>query len=397
MKCRLFILACALLAQPVASAAEVLTGIDVLVRDNFAPLAERRVGLITNHTGLARDGRSTADLLFAAKNVKLVRIFSPEHGPRGELDIADFGDSRDESTGVPIASLYGEHRRPTAAMLEDLDTVVFDIQDIGTRFYTYISTMGNAMQAAAEHGKRFVVLDRPNPITGVTVAGPVLDDGLQSFVGFHTLPVRHGMTVGELALMFRDELGLDLDLDIVRLEGWTRATWFDATGLTWVNPSPNMRSLVEAILYPGIGLLETTNLSVGRGTATPFELIGAPWLDAEALAETLNEMELAGIDFTPVHFTPDASTFADEPCHGVRFTLTDRDSFASVATGLTIATVLLRDYGEDWDTGRYIRLLGNNAALDALLSGGDVAAIEASYADGLATFIERRANYLLYD
>ena len=397
MKFRLFILACALLAQPVLSAAEVLTGIDVLVRDDFAPLADRRVGLVTNHTGLARDGRGTAALLHAAENVELVRIFSPEHGPRGELDVANIGDSLDEATGVPIASLYGEHRRPTAAMLDDLDTVVFDIQDIGTRFYTYISTMGNAMQAAAEHGKRFVVLDRPNPINGVAVAGPVLDDGLQSFVGFHTLPVRHGMTVGELALMFRDELELDLDLHIVRLEGWTRATWFDAAGLTWVNPSPNMRSLVEAILYPGIGLLETTNLSVGRGTATPFELIGAPWLDAEGLAATLNGLELAGIEFTPVHFTPDASTFANEPCHGVRFTLTDRNRFESVATGLAIATVLLRGFGEDWNTERYIRLLGNSAALEALLSGSDVAGIEASYADGLATFIERRANYLLYD
>jgi uncharacterized protein YbbC (DUF1343 family) len=257
--------------------------------------------------------------------------------------------------------------------------------------------MGNAMQAAAEHGKRFVVLDRPNPINGVTVAGPVLDDGLQSFVGFHTLPVRHGMTVGELALMFRDELGLDLELEIVRLEGWTRDTWFDSTGLDWVNPSPNMRSLVEAILYPGIGLLETTNLSVGRGTATPFELIGAPWLDAEAVAATLNQMELAGIEFAPVHFTPDASTFAGEACHGVRFTLTDRDRFASVATGLAIATVLWRDYREPWNTERYIRLLGNGAALEALLAGGDVAAIEASFAEGLAEFIERRANYLLYD
>jgi len=393
---RLFVLACVLLAPPIA-AADVLTGIDVLLRDNFAPLAGRRIGLITNHTGLARDGRSTTDLLHAAENVELVRLFSPEHGPRGELDVAHIGDSLDPATGVPVVSLYGEHRRPTASMLDGLDTLVFDIQDIGTRFYTYISTMGNAMQVAAEHGKRFVVLDRPNPINGVTVAGPVLDDGRQSFVGFHTLPVRHGMTVGELALMFRDELGLDLDLDIVRLEGWTRATWFDATGLAWINPSPNMRSLVEAILYPGIGLLETTNLSVGRGTATPFELIGAPWLDAEALAAALNRMELAGIEFSPVHFTPDASVFADELCHGVRFTLTDRDRFESVATGLAIATVLLRDFGEDWNTERYIRLLGNHAALEALLSGDDVAAIEASYADGLATFFERRANFLLYE
>jgi uncharacterized protein YbbC (DUF1343 family) len=205
------------------------------------------------------------------------------------------------------------------------------------------------------------------------------------------------MTVGELALMFRDELDLELDLFVVRLEGWTRDTWFDETGLAWVNPSPNMRSLTEAILYPGIGLLETTNLSVGRGTATPFELIGAPWLDGEALAATLDRMDLSGIEFAPVHFTPDASTFAGDPCHGVRFTLTDRERFESVTTGLTIATILLRDYGEHWQTERYIRLLGHGAALEALLAGSSLATIEASYADGLAAFIQRRAHYLLYD
>ena len=379
------------------AAADVLTGIDVLARDGFEPLAEQRVGLITNHTGLARDGRSTIELLHAADNVDLVRLFSPEHGPRGELDVPSIGDGVDGATQVPVVSLYGEHRRPTAAMLEGLDTLVFDIQDIGTRFYTYISTMGNAMVAAAEYGKRFVVLDRPNPINGRDVAGPVLDDGKQSFVGFHTLPVRHGMTVGELALMFRDELGLDLELQVVQLEGWTRDTWFDETGLDWVNPSPNMRSLTEAILYPGIGLLETTNLSVGRGTATPFELIGAPWLDAEALAKTLSAMGLPGIEFTPVHFTPDASTFANEPSHGVRFTLSDRDRFEPVATGLAIATILRRDYREHWQTERYIRLLGNAAALEVLLSGGSGADIEASYAEGLQVFIKRRAQYLLYD
>lgn len=396
MTYRLPVLA-ALLCASLGAAADVLTGIDVLERDGFDALAGQRIGLVTNHTGLARDGRSTIELLHGADNVELVGLFSPEHGPRGELDEADIGDSRDPATGIPVVSLYGEHRRPTAAMLEGLDTIVFDIQDIGTRFYTYISTMGNAMLSAAEHGKGFVVLDRPNPINGRDVAGPVLDDGKQSFVGFHTLPVRHGMTVGELAMMFRDELGLDLDLHVVQLDGWTRDTWFDETGLAWVNPSPNMRSLTAATLYPGIGLLETTNLSVGRGTATPFELIGAPWLDAEALAETLTAMGLPGIEFAPVHFTPDASTFAGEPCQGVRFTLTDRDRFQAVRTGLAIATVLRRDYREQWQTERYIRLLGNDAALDALLEDGSVADIEARYAAGLEAFAKRRAHYLLYD
>ncbi|MDH5619044.1 MAG: DUF1343 domain-containing protein, partial [Gammaproteobacteria bacterium] len=334
-------LACLLLvltAPLAASAGQVLNGVDVLERDGFRQLAGQRVGLITNHTGRTRDGRSTIQLLHNAPGVDLVRIFSPEHGIAGKLDIPVVADSSEAATGIPIISLYGESRRPSAAALAGVDTLVFDIQDIGTRFYTYISTMGNAMAAAAEHDVRFVVLDRPNPINGNSVAGPVLDDGLQSFVGFHTLPIRHGMTTGELAMMFRAELGLDLDLEIVPVEGWHRHEYFDDTGLPWVNPSPNMRSLRAAILYPGIGLLETTNISVGRGTATPFELIGAPWLDAEALAIALHELALPGIAFTPVRFTPDASTFADEACQGVRFTIIDREALEPVRTGLGIAT-----------------------------------------------------------
>lgn len=393
----ILVVACLLLAPLLAGPGKVLSGADVLERDGFRDLAGQRVGLITNHTGRTRDGRSTVQLLQGARNVELVRIFSPEHGPQGRLDVAAIEDSVEAATGIPIVSLYGEHRRPTAAMLEDLDTLVFDIQDIGTRFYTYISTMGNALLVAAEQGKRFVVLDRPNPINGLAVAGPVLDDGKQSFVGFHRLPVRHGMTVGELALMFRAELGLDVDLHIVRMDGWRRAQWLDNTGLTWIDPSPNMRSLAAATLYPGIGLLETTNVSVGRGTATPFELIGAPWLDADALAAALQALDLPGIRFTPVHFTPDASTFANEACHGVRFTLTDRERFDPVTTGLAIAAVLLHDYAGHWQTGRYIRLLGHDAALETLLAGGSVADIRATYDAGLAEFTERRSAYLLYE
>ena len=397
MTLRFLIVFCLLLAPLLAGPGKVLTGIDVLERDGFRGLSGQRIGLITNHTGLTRDGRSTIRALHDARNVELVRIFSPEHGPQGQLDTAIIGDGIEERTGIAIVSLYGEHRRPTAGMLSDLDTLVFDIQDIGTRFYTYISTMGNAMLAAAEHGKRFVVLDRPNPINGGAVAGPVIDDGRQSFVGFHTLPVRHGMTVGELALMFRDELGLDLELHVVPVEGWRRTDWFDATGLAWVDPSPNMRSLAAAILYPGIGPLETTNISGGRGTATPFELIGAPWLDADALARDLQRLELPGIEFAPVHFTPDASTYANEDCHGVRFTLTDRDRFEPLATGFAIAALLLRDYPTAWESGRYIRLVGNEAALETLLAGGSVADMETAWSAGLARFLERRAAYLLYD
>ena len=260
MKIRILLLLIPLLAQ--AGPGSVLSGIDVLQRDDFRPLADSRVGLITNHTGISADGQSTIRLLHDASNVSLVRIFSPEHGLEGKLDIPKIDDGSDTGTGIPVASLYGSVRRPNAAMLAGIDTLVFDIQDIGTRFYTYISTMGHAMTAAADQGNRFVVLDRPNPINGVDVAGPILDDGLQSFVGFHTIAVRHGMTVGEIALLLKDELDLDLELAVVEMEGWRREHFFDETGLTWINPSPNMRSLTAAILYPGIGLLETTNLSV---------------------------------------------------------------------------------------------------------------------------------------
>lgn len=391
----LFLLAFA--ATLSAHASDVLPGIDVLERDGFRQLAGARVGLITNHTGLDRDGRSTIHLLHDAANVELVRLFSPEHSISGDLDTENIGNDVDAKTGIPIVSLYGEVRRPTTAMLADIDTLVFDIQDIGTRFYTYISTLGNAMIAAAEHDIRFVVLDRPNPINGIDVAGPVLDDGLQSFVGFHTIPVRHGMTVGELARLFKAEMGLELELDVVVVDGWQRSDFFDDTGLTWINPSPNMRSLRAALLYPGIGLLETTNLSVGRGTETPFELIGAPWLDGESLADDLNALQLPGISFAPVQFTPDASQFANEPCEGVRFTITDRNVFEPVTSGLGIARQLLLDYPGDWQTGRYLRLLGNEATLAALLDGKNVAEITAAYKTGLDEFIARRAGYLLYD
>ena len=271
----------------------VLTGIDVLVREQFKSLNGRRIGLITNQTGIDRNGVATALLLHQAPNVQLLALFSPEHGIKGTLDTTLISNSRDGATGLKIFSLYGESREPAEDMLEGIDTLVFDIQDIGTRYYTYISTMGNAMRAAARHGLRFMVLDRPNPINGSEVTGPVLDDGSQSFVGFHRIPVRHGMTVGELAMLFNAELQMNLDLEVIRMEGWKRSDFFSETGLPWIDPSPNMRNLTQALLYPGIGLLETTNLSVGRGTDTPFEVIGAPWLDGVLLAASLNQLGLA--------------------------------------------------------------------------------------------------------
>jgi uncharacterized protein YbbC (DUF1343 family) len=374
----------------------VLTGIDVLARDGFEPLAGRRVGLITNHTGRDRAGRSTASRLAAAEGVTLVALFSPEHGPAGTLDRDGIEDATDPETGLPIRSLYGATRRPTPEMLADIDTLVFDIQDIGTRFYTYISTMLEAMRGASGRGMRFVVLDRPNPINGVDVAGPLVDAGSESFVGCHPIPLRHGMTVGELAAMFRDELDLEVDLVVVPCEGWRREDAFDATGLEWINPSPNMRSLTEAFLYPGIGLLEMTNISVGRGTDTPFEVIGAPWLDGPALAAALRARRIPGVAFVPIRFTPRSSKHADQRCGGLNIIVTDRERFGPVRTGLEIAVALRQLHPEDWDAKQCERLLLNRRTLDLLLSGADADAVLETAADGLRGFVIRRSKQLLY-
>jgi uncharacterized protein YbbC (DUF1343 family) len=376
---------------------QVLTGLDVLERDGCRQLAGRKVGLITNHTGRSRGGRTTPEVLKGAPGLELVALFSPEHGFAGALDQSDVPDARDPATGLPVRSLYGKTRRPTPEMLADLDTLVYDIQDIGCRFYTYVSTMGEAMKAAAAEGKRFVVLDRPNPIGGVDVAGPVLDAGSESFVGWHTLPLRHGMTVGELARLFNDELKLGLDLVVVPCEGWRRADAFEATGLEWINPSPNMRSLTEAFLYPGIGLLETTNVSVGRGTDTPFEVLGAPWIDGPALAGTLAARRIPGVAFVPVSFTPESSTFKGERCGGVNVVITDRAVFEPVRTGLEIAAALRRLHPDTWMVDGYGRLLGNTGVLEAIRAGGDPQEAVDRAATGVREFMARRAPHLLYE
>jgi uncharacterized protein YbbC (DUF1343 family) len=375
---------------------EVLTGLDVLVRDGFSPLHGRRVGLITNHTGVSRDGRGNVQLLMESEAVQLVALFSPEHGFEGKLELPRIDDATDAQTGLKIHSLYGQTRRPTPEMLEGIDTIVFDIQDIGTRFYTYISTMGEAMQVAAEHGIRFVVLDRPNPLGGEIVSGPVLDDGQQSFVGFHTLPVQHGMTAGELARMLNAELDLELELQVIPCEGWSRSMTYDQTGLMWVNPSPNMRSLTQAVLYPGVGLLETTNLSVGRGTDTPFEMVGAPWIDAQQWATALNASQLPGVTFLPRQFRPDSSKFAGELCGGVTIMLTDWSRFDSLRTGLTMAVTLRRLYPDSWDSAGYLRLLASRAVHQAVQAGEDPEGIIDRYQEELREFHERRTRYLIY-
>jgi uncharacterized protein YbbC (DUF1343 family) len=371
------------------------TGIDVLAAEGFARLKGRKVGLITNHTGQAVDGTPTIDLLFKADGVKLVALFSPEHGIRGELD-EKVGDTVDAKTGLPVYSLYGERRKPTAETLKGIDTLVYDIQDIGCRFYTYISTLGLVLEAAKEHGLRVVVLDRPNPIGGVAVEGPIRDPGRSSFVAYHGLPVRHGLTVGELAKLFNADLDLKVDLDVVQVTGWRRGDHFDRTGLTWRNPSPNMRHLTAALLYPGIGLLETTNVSVGRGTERPFEWIGAPWIDGQRLAAELARRELPGVRFVPVNRTPISSTNKGLACGGVDIIAIDWSKVSPVRLGLEIAVTLRALYPEKWQTKNFDRLLVHKATYDGVVSGKSVADLEQAWQPELDAFRKRRAAVLLY-
>jgi uncharacterized protein YbbC (DUF1343 family)/CubicO group peptidase (beta-lactamase class C family) len=370
-----------------APAKATLTGLDVLARQNFAPLAGKRVGLITNQTGIDREGHRNIDLMRAAK-VNLVTLFAPEHGIAGAVDTNDVADAVDAPSGLPVRSLYGNGRtRVTAGMFKELDAVVFDIQDVGARFYTYGCAMLYGVEEAAKAGVAFYVLDRPNPITGSRVEGPLLDAELNSNVGCYDLPVRHGMTLGEIATMANAERHWNAKLQIIRMENWQRGDWFDATGLPWVDPSPNMRSLNAATLYPGIALLETQkDYSVGRGTDAPFEQIGAEWIDGEKLAESLNARALPGIRVYPVRFQPATSR---KPLEGVRFVVTDRERFDSVRFGLELAATLRTLYPGKLDFESSRNLIGSRAVVDALKSG-----TEPSYS--LRPFLTRRAVFLLY-
>jgi uncharacterized protein YbbC (DUF1343 family)/CubicO group peptidase (beta-lactamase class C family) len=379
-----------------SSSVKVLTGIDVLERDSFKQLAGLRIGLVTNHTGRNREGRQTIDVLNKAAGVKLVALFSPEHGIRGLLD-EKVSDSKDDATGLPVYSLYGETRRPKPEQLKELDALVYDIQDIGARFYTYISTLGYILEEAAKAKLPVFVLDRPNPIGGVDVEGPTADADKLSFIAYHTIPTRHGLTVGELAQLFNQQRKIGADLRVIKMDGWRRAMWFDETNLMWINPSPNMRSLTEATLYPGVGLLETTNLSVGRGTDTPFEIVGAPWIQGDKLADYLNQRGIPGVRFVPVRFTPKSSVFKDEQCGGVNIIITDRVAFRSLVTGVEMALALRHLYANDWKVDNYLRLLVNAETLERIKRGESARDIVASWNVSLQEFRRARAEILLYN
>ena len=372
----------------------VLNGIDVLARRKFADLKGLRVGLITNQTGIDAQRRSTIDLLATAAEVKLKKLFSPEHGIRGELDQEKIGNSKDKKTGLPVLSLYGEHRAPTPEQLADLDALVFDIQDIGCRFYTYISTLRVCMEAAAKAKKAFYVLDRVNPIGGLAVEGPAAPDK-EAFTATHAIPLRHGMTAGELAAMMNAERGIGCDLKVIPVEGWRRDMLFDQTGLPWINPSPNMRSLNAALLYPGIGLLEFS-VSVGRGTDTPFEVLGAPYVNDLRLAHELNKLGLPGLQFTPVRFTPTASVFKGEACGGVRISITDRQALKPVQTGIAIACTLQRLYPKSFALEKVNTLLNRDASVKAIRAGGTWQKVVAGWNDETAAFEARRGGFLRY-
>ncbi len=376
---------------------KVLTGLDVLVRDGFRPLQGKRIGLITNHTGIDRRRRQNIDL-FVEAGVKVAAIFSPEHGFLGQADDPNLPDAVEEKTGARIYSLYqGERRRPTPEMLAGLDALVFDLQDVGARFYTYVTTMAYAMEEAAKQGVAFYVLDRPNPINGVAVEGPVLDENLRSFIGYYSLPLRHGMTAGELARLFNGENRVGAQLEIIRMEGWQRGDWFDATGLPWVDPSPNIRNLTEALVYPGVAMLEgLTNYSVGRGTDTPFEFVGADWMEGSALANYLNARGIPGVRFYGIERTPGSSRFAGRRISGMQILVTDREAVDAGEVGVEIAGALVKLFPGQMNLAQTARLVGSESTLALLAAGEDPRAIRQEWEQAVERFREVRQRYLLY-
>ncbi len=386
----------------------VLAGIDVLEQHNFTELAsvptdpvsgKKRIGILTNQTGLDLQGRRTIDVLAAAPGISVTAIFSPEHGVTGALDTTEVGNSVDATTRIPVYSVYGASdaaRRPSPETLKQLDALVVDIQDAGARFYTYETTLGYFLEAAGKAALPIFVLDRPNPITGSFVQGPSSDPGRESFVNYSQIPVRHGMTMAELAAMFNAERNINAKLQVVAMQGWIRGDWFDSTGLAWVNPSPNLRSVTEAALYPGIALVEGTNVSVGRGTDTPFELIGAPWIKGREFAQYLNAREIAGVRFVPTGFTPSSSIYAGQKCEGVNIVLVDRNVLDAPELGIEVASALRSLYAQQWQMEKMIDILANQSVFEAIGKGQDPRRIAQDWQERVDRFQQARQKYLIY-
>jgi len=377
----------------------VLTGIDVLESQDFALLRGKRIGVLTNQTGIDSAGRRTIDVLAHASGVQLTAIFSPEHGVTGTLDTINVGNSRDAVTGIPVYSVYGgkdAERRPPVDVLKQLDAVVVDLQDAGVRFYTYETTLGYFLEATAKAGIALVVLDRPNPISGAFVQGPLSEPGRENFTNYGPVPVRHGMTLGELAQMFNSEHNVHAKLTVIPMKGWMRGDWFDSTGVEWTNPSPNLRSLTEATLYPGVGLVEGTNISVGRGTETPFEVVGAPWINAREFAQYLNARQIAGVRFVPLSFTPTSSNYAGQLCHGVNVVLTGREFLDAPELGMELASALTKLYSQQFHLEKMLEILASQAVYNALARGEDPHRIALDWQDDLVKFQNARERYLIY-
>jgi uncharacterized protein YbbC (DUF1343 family) len=388
----------------------VKTGLEIILASRLDLLDSARVGLIVNPASINSRFQHAADLFYQHPQINLTALFGPQHGIRGETqdNMIEWRTFRDQRTGLPAYSLYGETRKPTPEMLADVDVLVFDIQDVGTRVYTFVYTMALAMEAAGECGKRFVVLDRPNPINGVQIEGNILEPEFRSFVGMFPIPMRHGMTAGELALMFNREFGIGCDLEIVKMQGWRRPMWYDDTDLPWVLPSPNMPTLDTAVVYSGVVFLEGTNVSEGRGTTRPFELIGAPFIDPYELAGALENEGLPGVVFRPLHFQPAFHKFAGAVCGGVQIHVIDRSSFKPVITGAAIVGAILRLYPDsfEWKQPPYEYVYdklpfdvinGSSRLREQIEAGMNIRGIEESWRGSLNEFADRRKEYLLYD
>ncbi len=375
--------------------ARVQTGLDVLEAQKFAPLRGKHVGLITNHTGLDASGRSTIEELFHAPGVKVVALFSPEHGISGRAD-EKVSSSKDPTTGLPTYSLYGESLRPTDEMLSGIDTLVFDIQDAGVRFYTYTVTMAYAMEEAAKRHIAFYVLDRPNLLGGDIIEGPMLDPDKTNFVGYYPLPVRYALTIGELAQYFNGENHIGCDLHVIPMKNWHRNYFFESTGLRWVPPSPNLLTLKGSILYPGIEILQSAGVSVGRGTETPFEEFGAPWIDGADVAARMNERHLPGVRFADQPFIPVSGLYAGQRCGGVSIRVTEPVAVRSMRVGLEIATILQKLYPTQFHTAKLITLLGNEDTVKQIEGGVAPEEIVESWSAALEKYDESRRKYFLY-
>ncbi|HTZ33352.1 MAG TPA: DUF1343 domain-containing protein [Methylomirabilota bacterium] len=375
--------------------ARVQTGLDVLEAQKFAPLKGKKIGLITNHTGVDFNGKSTIELLAHAPGVELVALFSPEHGIAGHSDEA-VPSTKDPSTGLPVYSLYGDSKRPTPEMLKGLDALVFDVQDAGVRFYTYTTTMGYCMEEAAKAGIAFYVLDRPNPIGGEVVEGPMLDTDKTAFVAYFPVPVRYGLTIGELAQLYNTENHINCELHVIAMKNWHRNYFYENTGLRWVPPSPNLRTMKGVVLYPGLEILQNAGVSVGRGTVAPFEEFGAPWIDGEDVASALNALSLPGVRFANEPFIPVSGLYAGKRCGGVGIRVTDRGAVRSMRVGLEIAALLEKKYPEPFDVTKTLLLLGNDKTVEELKAGTAPEKIIAGWSADLAAFDELRRKYFLY-